>query len=197
MHEHLRRLDLVWIEPPVYFITVCTKNRRKALTSEFAARVLIDEWQRAREHHLWVIGRYVIMPDHVHFFCRPEHEAKTLSRFVGSKTSNRSQRQRLQLTGLFGSASSSITYCARTRATAKNGIMSAIIPCEAVLSRAPMIGLTRERLNDSNSSRPQPAAAATAPSRRRAGEMCQARNSAGDVRPVMERARYRARSARC
>jgi len=31
-----------------------------------------------------VIGRYVIMPDHVHFFCRPEYEAKTLSRFVGA-----------------------------------------------------------------------------------------------------------------
>ena len=99
MHEHLRRLDLVWIEPPVYFITVCTKNRRKALTSEFAARVLIDEWERAREHHLWVIGRYVIMPDHVHFFCRPEHEAKTLSRFVGASktwTSRRIQNLRPQ-----------------------------------------------------------------------------------------------------
>src|SRR5438445_13783925 len=99
MHEHLRPLDLIWIEPPVYFITVCTKNRRKALTSEFAARVLIDEWERAREHHLWVIGRYVIMPDHVHFFCRPEHEAKTLSRFVGAWktwTSRKIQKSRPQ-----------------------------------------------------------------------------------------------------
>jgi hypothetical protein len=23
------------------------------------------------------------MPDHVHFFCRPEHDAKMLSHFVG------------------------------------------------------------------------------------------------------------------
>jgi len=38
---------------------------------------LIDEWKRARERHRWAIGRYVIMPDHVHFFCRPEREAKT------------------------------------------------------------------------------------------------------------------------
>ena len=99
MHEHLRRLDLVWIEPPVYFITICTKNRQKALTSEFVARVLIGEWECARERHRWVIGRYVIMPDHVHFFCRPEHEAKTLSRFVGAWktwTSRRIQNLRPQ-----------------------------------------------------------------------------------------------------
>jgi REP-associated tyrosine transposase len=38
--------------------------------------VLIDEWKRACERHRWAIGHYVIMPDHVHFFCRPEREAK-------------------------------------------------------------------------------------------------------------------------
>jgi len=76
MHEHLRRLDLVWIEPPVYFITVCTKNRRKALTSEFAARVLIDEWERAREHHLWVIGRYSLCPITCTFFVGPNMKQK-------------------------------------------------------------------------------------------------------------------------
>jgi putative transposase len=48
------------------------------------AAALIDEWHSARERHGWVIGRYVIMPDHVHFFCVPELEAKTLSDFVGA-----------------------------------------------------------------------------------------------------------------
>jgi len=63
--------------------------------------VLIDEWKRARERHRWAIGRYVIMPDHVHFFCRPEHEAKTLSRFVGAWktwTSRKIQKGRPQPT---------------------------------------------------------------------------------------------------
>jgi putative transposase len=84
VHEHLRRLHRVWIEPPVYFVTICTKNRRNVLTDEPAALVLIREWQSARERHHWAIGRYVIMPDHVHFFCRPEREAKKLSLFVGA-----------------------------------------------------------------------------------------------------------------
>ncbi|PYJ40480.1 MAG: hypothetical protein DME86_12080 [Verrucomicrobia bacterium] len=30
------------------------------------------------------VGRYVIMPDHVHFFCRAEYEAQTLPKFVGA-----------------------------------------------------------------------------------------------------------------
>src|SRR5437879_3734801 len=41
------------------------------------------------------------MPDHVHFFCRPEHEAKTLSRFVGAWktwTSRKIQKGRPQPT---------------------------------------------------------------------------------------------------
>jgi putative transposase len=45
---------------------------------------LIQEWRSARERHGWAIGRYVIMPDHVHFFCAAELDAKTLPTFVGS-----------------------------------------------------------------------------------------------------------------
>jgi REP element-mobilizing transposase RayT len=36
----------------------------------------------ARERHGWAIGRYVIMPDHVHFFCASELNAKPLPRFM-------------------------------------------------------------------------------------------------------------------
>jgi REP element-mobilizing transposase RayT len=45
---------------------------------------LIKEWCSARTRHGWAIGRYVIMPDHVHFFCAPELDAKRLPTFVGS-----------------------------------------------------------------------------------------------------------------
>lgn len=43
----------------------------------------VEEWRDAHLRHGWAIGRYVIMPDHVHFFCRPEHDAKMLSDFMG------------------------------------------------------------------------------------------------------------------
>ena len=52
-----------------YFITVCTKDRKPILAVPDIADLLRQEWQAASKRHGWLIGRYVIMPDHVHFFC--------------------------------------------------------------------------------------------------------------------------------
>jgi len=84
MHRHLRRLERVWIDQPIYFITTCTFRRRTVLATSAVAAVLIKEWREARGRHGWAIGRYVILPDHVHFFCAPELDARPLSIFVGS-----------------------------------------------------------------------------------------------------------------
>ena len=78
-HTHLRRLPRVWIEQPIYFVTACTKDRRELLNCESAASILVEEWHKFRSRHGWLVGRYVIMPDHVHFFCCPTHQAKSLS----------------------------------------------------------------------------------------------------------------------
>ena len=84
MHKHLRRLERVWITDPIYFVTTCTYQRKAILASEQVAKILIHEWSSTRTRHGWAIGRYVIMPDHVHLFCSPESGAKTLPVFVGS-----------------------------------------------------------------------------------------------------------------
>jgi len=97
MHKHLRRLGCVWIDSPIYFITTCTFKRRPILTSREVANILLDEWRDARERHGWAIGRYVIMPDHVHFFCSAELGAKPLPKFIQAWkqwTSKRLARQR-------------------------------------------------------------------------------------------------------
>jgi REP element-mobilizing transposase RayT len=84
MHKHLRRLDRIWLESPIYFLTICTKNRCAILAQQEASEILISEWDAAHERHGWAVGRYVIMPDHVHFFCRPELDAKKSSEFIGA-----------------------------------------------------------------------------------------------------------------
>jgi putative transposase len=94
MHKHLRRLERVWIDQPIYFITTCTKDRHRILARREVARVLVDEWSAAHERHGWAVGRYVIMPDHVHFFCRAELDAKPLPEFVGHWKSWTSRRIR-------------------------------------------------------------------------------------------------------
>jgi len=79
MHKHLRRLQRVWIDWPIYFITTCTFKRRAILASKEAAAILTDTWRNARSRHGWAIGRYVIMPN---LFCSAELGAKTLPMFV-------------------------------------------------------------------------------------------------------------------
>ena len=60
---------------------MCTKDRRAVLARDKVTEILIEEWRAAHERHGWVVGRYVIMSDHVHFFCRPELGA-TKSEFI-------------------------------------------------------------------------------------------------------------------
>jgi len=84
VHRHLPRLDRIWIRDPIYFLTICSYRRKPILDQAVIAKLLMREWRRARPQHGWAIGRYVIMPDHVHFFCAAEAEAKPLSVFVGS-----------------------------------------------------------------------------------------------------------------
>jgi len=81
-HPHLKRLDRIWIDNPIYFVTTCTDRRRKILANAQTAAILIEEWRNAKERHAWYIGRYVIMPDHVHFFCAPGYQAQDLSTFM-------------------------------------------------------------------------------------------------------------------
>jgi REP element-mobilizing transposase RayT len=69
VHRHLHRLARVFASHPVYFVTVCTRDRIPCLASDDAAAILLSEFRVARVRHGWGVGRYVIMPDHVHFFC--------------------------------------------------------------------------------------------------------------------------------
>jgi len=81
-HKHLKRLSQIWIDRPIYFITTCSAHRRPIFANEAMASILIEEWTYARARHGWAVGGYVIMEDHVHFFCRAELDAKPLHRFL-------------------------------------------------------------------------------------------------------------------
>src|SRR5690242_3860361 len=88
----------------MYFVTTCTYRRKQILACEEVAKILTHEWSSARERHGWAIGRYVIIPDHVQFFCAAELDAKTLPLFVGSWkewTSKAIKRQLLQIRSIW------------------------------------------------------------------------------------------------
>ena len=82
--RHLRRLEQITRDGPVvFFLTACVQGREPVLTSLAAARVLVEAWSQAEPQHGWLVGRYVIMPDHVHFFASPVNaDVKDLSQFM-------------------------------------------------------------------------------------------------------------------
>ena len=51
----------------ILHVTACTFQRRRILACEETHNLILDAWTQAPE---WTVGRYVIMPDHVHLFCR-------------------------------------------------------------------------------------------------------------------------------
>lgn len=52
----------------IVFLTVCTRRRRPCLAAPEVHAHVCDVWIRATH---WLVGRYVIMPDHIHLFCSP------------------------------------------------------------------------------------------------------------------------------
>ncbi len=81
--EHLRRLSEVWLPNPIYFLTVCTHDRAKRLANDDFHSIAVEVWHTCERLYGWAVGRYVVMPDHVHFFAADSRGEKPLSHFVG------------------------------------------------------------------------------------------------------------------
>lgn len=63
----------------IVHVVVCTKNRQPLLTNPLAHELLRRAWSQART---WMVGRYVIMPDHIHVFCAPAQTDVPLGRWI-------------------------------------------------------------------------------------------------------------------
>ena len=63
---------------PLLFITTCTAGRKSLLADADAVGVFREIWHRSAARDGWFVGRYVVMPDHVHLFAKPALEAKPL-----------------------------------------------------------------------------------------------------------------------
>jgi putative transposase len=64
----------------IVFLTVCTKDRKPILAHDDVHDVLLRAWRDAGE---WSVGRYVIMPNHIHLFCGPaKFEYPSLMKWV-------------------------------------------------------------------------------------------------------------------
>jgi len=76
------RLDPICIDQPLYFVTFATRDRR-SIPSLDGAELALQQYARCAIVKFNVaLGRYVIMPDHVHLFVRGDQDL-TLSSWIG------------------------------------------------------------------------------------------------------------------
>jgi putative transposase len=58
--------------PVIVYVTVCTKDRKKILGDPIIRDCLHQAWQTNTS---WLVGKYLIMPDHVICFVLQEKQA--------------------------------------------------------------------------------------------------------------------------
>jgi len=80
--KHLKRLRFVWVDPAILHITTNVIGRQCVLTPNLVGAVVHSLGEAGRRNG-WAVGRYVVMPDHVHFFCQDRERRKALGSFVG------------------------------------------------------------------------------------------------------------------
>ena len=52
-------------QPTIVYDTICTRGRQAWLANDTVHELLVDVWTKATA---WLVGRYLIMPDHIHLF---------------------------------------------------------------------------------------------------------------------------------
>lgn len=52
-------------KPTIVFVTTCTRGRKRWLATPELHETLQQAWMQARA---WLVGRYIVMPDHIHLF---------------------------------------------------------------------------------------------------------------------------------
>ena len=76
------RLSRIFPNNPLYFVTFCTHGRKASLANEAVNAAFREFAMRAYTEHNIAVGRYVIMPDHIHFFVRGPDDF-SLGRWIG------------------------------------------------------------------------------------------------------------------
>jgi putative transposase len=66
----LPRLRWIFAHNPLFFVTFCTYERRKLLAADPVHAAFVGFAEHAYWVHKIAVGRYVVMPDHVHLFVR-------------------------------------------------------------------------------------------------------------------------------
>ena len=64
----------------IVLLTIATEQREPWLACELAHELLQQTWSEATA---WLVGDYLLMPDHLHLFCAPRNLHFTIEEWIG------------------------------------------------------------------------------------------------------------------
>jgi len=139
------RLQGIFATDPLYFVTFCTHERQRFLAKDGVHTAFVLFAKRAEETFNVAVGRYVIMPDHVHLFVRGDFDFR-LGPWIGALKQALAKAVTLsRAKDRYGRKDFLTTSCEATRATRKSGITFVKIPCAPDWLNQQLTGLTKER----------------------------------------------------
>ncbi len=74
-------MDWLYTGYPIYFLTACLDGRRPILAQQSIHDALVAYFIEGAKHNI-AVGRYVLMPDHLHLFAAFSPAAPILSEWV-------------------------------------------------------------------------------------------------------------------
>jgi len=89
------RLQWIYTRHPLFFVTACTWQRRPLLNRDSTFAAFRTFAERAEDHGVYV-GKYVLMPDHLHLFVAFRPESATLSSWMKSLKNSLSKELRTE-----------------------------------------------------------------------------------------------------
>ena len=105
-------------QPTIVFLTVCTQNRTPCLANTRVHDALVASWDDA---DAWLVGCYLIMPDHIHLFVR--RQMRNVRSSIGSASGSASfDVDAVRMRRGFNRAVSIIAY-GEVKPMARNGSM--------------------------------------------------------------------------
>jgi len=93
--SRLQRLQTLFTPTPLYFLTFCTHERQPILATPALHSAFFDFCHAATDYGAHV-GRYVLMPDHVHLFATFARDSLALSAWIKSLKNSLSKLLREQ-----------------------------------------------------------------------------------------------------
>jgi len=81
--ERLHRLEQLYAENSVFFVTFCTEERKPILANPSVHDTFLQFCREALNGDIFV-GRYILMPDHIHLFVKLPPPSENLSRWIKS-----------------------------------------------------------------------------------------------------------------